>query len=405
MSLRKDLGPGVGRVSTALTAAGLARPVGLRAVVQRFQEPLVFEQPLVTADGVALGGSQRIELRRDGHFVHDGHARATGFPSFDYAVRTVLGQDVVPVVLGNQGHVHGTNEIGDREDKWHKEGTNNLLTLHWASFRQASPVTTFNHDTDIFGDVGDVLVFVGGLAAGFVVGGPAGVCIVLGLDLAAAAGAELGVGGLAGVGVAAGVLVIFGPAAIVPAIIVGVAAGVAAAELVKQRPVTDQEFAFADQVFRGTVPRDRIKLTNMIGFGGRPFTMPSLGDDILVNLGQGFDDPVHYTGFGDPDNPHRQAAGQLFIHELTHVWQIHQSSFLPGLLCNALTNQVTTIGGDMGIYQYGPPDRAWSDFNLEQQASIVDDWFAGSGRSHPNASSEESPYFGYIRDNIRAGLT
>jgi hypothetical protein len=28
-----------------------------------------------------------------------------------------------------------------------------------------------------------------------------------------------------------------------------------------------------------------------------------VGKTILVNLGAGFDDPVHYTGFGDPDKP------------------------------------------------------------------------------------------------------
>jgi hypothetical protein len=132
--------------------------------------------------------------------------------------------------------------------------------------------------------------------------------------------------------------------------------------------------------------------------------MPSVGDTILVNLGEGFEDPTHYTGKGDPDKPRKQAAGQLFIHELTHAWQIDVTHFLPGLMCDGLLNQSTTLAGDMGVYAYGPPGRDFRRFNLEQQASIVDDWFAGSGPpTQPvnKARSETSPYFRYIRDNIR----
>jgi hypothetical protein len=48
-------------------------------------------------------------------------------------------------------------------------------------------------------------------------------------------------------------------------------------------------------------------------------------------------------------------------------------------------------------------------FNTEQQASIVDDWFAGApGASPPippkDETQGENPYFRYIRDNIRAGI-
>lgn len=406
MGLRAALGPGVGRIEDARAATGLVRPVGLRELLARYGEPIVIDEPLVTTDGVALGGQHHIELRREGRFVHDGHARATGFPSFDYAVRTVIGEQFgAPVVLGAHGRVHGTNEFGDREDRWHQEGDNHLLTLHWAKIKRAPVVTTFNHDTDIFGDVGDALAFVAAVAGGFVVAGPAGVCIVLGLEAALAAGAQLGIGGLAGVGVAGGILLVFGPAAIAIAVIAGVAAGAIVDSMVRQRPLTDEEFAFADAVFQGTLPRDRVTLTNMIGLGSRPFTMPTLGNEILVNLGAGFEDPIRYNGFGDPDNPNRQAPGQLYIHELTHVWQIHHASFLPGLMCDAVANQVTTIGGDMGVYEYGPADAAWSEFNLEQQASIVDDWFAGSGRQSGPSASETNLYFRYIRDNVRVGIT
>ncbi|TDN88652.1 hypothetical protein [Microbacterium sp. BK668] len=413
MSLRADLGPSVGSVDRARVAAGLVRPVGLREVLARYAVPIEFDEPLVTADGVALGGHHHVTLHRDGRFVHRGHARATGFPSFDYAVRSVIGGGAAEAIVAAQGRVHGTNEIGDRESAWNQEGRNNLLTLHWADLKTAPISTSFTHDTDIFGDVGDVLGFAALIAGGAVIGGPAGVAIALGIAVADLAGVdeELGIGGLVGLTLAAGILLVGGPAAIVPAVVAGIAAGAVAEAMVEDRGLTDEEFAFADRVFRGQLPRERVRLTNMLGLGGRPFTMPSLGDAILVNLGEGFADPVRYAGFGDPDNANRQAPGQLFVHELTHVWQIEHSTFLPGMMCEALVNQSTTISGDMGVYQYGPPDRAWADFNLEQQASIVDDWFAGSGRQAPPAGSPPAPasetgaYFRYIRDNIRTGIT
>ena len=102
-------------------------------------------------------------------------------------------------------------------------------------------------------------------------------------------------------------------------------------------------------------------------------------------------------------NPTKQAPGQLFIHELVHAWQIDATFFLPGLMCGAILNQATTLFGNMDIYLYGNPDRAFGEFNLEQQASIVDEWFGANGKMQTGnrQESEDSPYFRYIRDNIR----
>src|SRR5918999_6317927 len=102
-----------------------------------------------------------------------------------------------------------------------------------------------------------------------------------------------------------------------PAFIIGAAV---TAATIKQRHMIDAEKAFADQVFRGRLPLDRILLTNLVGLGDRPFTAPGPGGAILVNLGKGFDNPVSYTGKGG-DTLGLNAPGQLFIHELTHAWQ------------------------------------------------------------------------------------
>lgn len=333
--------------------------------------------------------------------------RATGFPSFQYGVLTTVdGGAGAPFVYHEGGEVSGTNELsGDRESSWDTSEPDFAIAQFWASLKGAKHNTDVNFESDFFGTIGDVATFIGTLAGGALVGGPVGVCFVLGIHGADAIGLdeEVGTAGLVGVAVASGVLVVFGPSAIVAAIVAGAAAGAAVELLLKHRKLTERpaEVQFANRVFQGTLPVDRIVLTNMLGLGGRPFTMPSVGDTILVNMGKGFDDPINYRGNGD-DEPQDQAPGHLFIHELVHAWQIDATHFLPGLMCNAVLNQSTTLGGDMGVYDYGEATRAFGQFNLEQQAKIVEHWFAPGGRMQKRpAENEASPYFRYIRDNIR----
>jgi hypothetical protein len=408
MNLRDQLGLGLGSLEELRAITGVARPASLGDMLTRYREPVVFDEALNTPDGVALGGHQTITFHRNGDFRHEGHMRATGFPSFQYGVRTVFSNDAgVPVVAGESGRVHGTNEPGDRESAWDKTDHNGLIALHWEAIRRARAETTIDRDSDIFGAFGDVAEFLGGLVVGAAFAGPAGVCIVLGAHAADAAGLdqEFAVGGLPGLLVTGGTLLVFGPSAIVPALVAGAAVGTAFELALEHRPMLGPERDFAMKVFGPTLPVERIRLTNLLGIGRRPFTIPTVGETILVNLGAGLGDPIGYDGLGDPDNPQRQARGQLFIHELAHAWQIGTASFLPGLMCDAVAASATTVGGDMGVYQYGAPDQAFSDFNPEQQASIVDDWFAGSGLRQgafdPAVESDLNPYFRYIRDNIR----
>ena len=410
MNIRAELGSGVSSLEAVRSALRADRPASLGDLIVDYRRPIVIDEPLNTPEGVALGGHHTITLERDGGFRHKGHMRATGFPSFTFGVRTVLdGGAGVPAVFAAHGRVHGTNEPGDRESSWDKSGENPLVNLHWASLKTARAVTEINRRADFFGTVGDILGFVGTLAAGSVVAGPAGVCILLGIEATDLAGLDehFGIGGLAGVAVAGGVLVVLGPGALVPAVAVGVAAGTTVELSLKHRQMTGEEQAFAQSIFDGTLPTGRIVLTNLLGLGRRPFTTPSLGDAIYVNLGAGLDDPIRYTGKGNPDRPVVQKPGQLFIHELVHAWQIDTARFLPGMMCEAVLNQSTTIGGDMSVYKYGPPGPAFSQFNLEQQASIVDDWFGGNGQqtAHaPRTEDDSNPYFRYVRDNIRARL-
>jgi hypothetical protein len=89
--------------------------------------------------------------------------------------------------------------------------------------------------------------------------------------------------------------------------------------------------------------------------------------------------------------------GQLFIHELTHAWQIaHQSSSFGGWITYGALTQV------FGTKNEPPHTDAWDSFNIEQQAIIVDHWYTRHyqhGLAHADALAD--PYFRFIRDHIR----
>ena len=179
-----------------------------------------------------------------------------------------------------------------------------------------------------------------------------------------------GPGGVAGIFVSGATFLVGGPQALVPAVIAGIGATEGANALIKTRKLSPEERMLAEFVFGDTLPPyDRIILTNFIGLGNRAFVMPNTAGEYLVNLGGDYDDPIRSS--------HDPEYGQLLIHELTHVWQIHHNSFVPGLICEGILNQSRYIILDKDVYNPGAGKKDWSTFNLEQQAKIVDLWYGG----------------------------
>src|SRR5262245_43678592 len=178
-----------------------------------------------------------------------------------------------------------------------------------------------------------------------------------------------GPGGVAGIFVSGGTLFVGGPAALIPAVIAGAVVTEGINALIKTRPLSSEESTLADLVFDGNLPpHESIILTNLGHPQGRAFTIPNAAGECLINLGDAYDDPIRHTSKSYVE------YGQLLIHELTHAWQIHHSGFIPGLICEGIINQVRNEFED-GIYNPGDAQKAWSEYNLEQQATIVDRWY------------------------------
>ena len=126
--------------------------------------------------------------------------------------------------------------------------------------------------------------------------------------------------------------------------------------------------------------------------------MPGLANKFYVNIGSyALDHPMTHLRSVN-DNP-----GRLLIHELTHVWQIHHKKFVPGWVCSGLISQVGNTFGD--AYDYRSKGfRPWTEFNIEQQAALVDEWFGGRQTRAAGSSDPEDPtdlYFRYIRGDLR----
>ncbi|MFV8050930.1 hypothetical protein [Mycobacterium sp. 48b] len=357
-----------------------------------------FHGVVTTPSGTPLGGWVDVEVSDNGDYHVKFHMHSSSIlGDFDFNLRAYLTAPGFPTMAFiKSGHVSGV-------DSWNHEerGHSPLLALYWSKlddqatygvakeYKWGGVVGTL---TELVGDILDV-------AAG-AVGGALGVVIGATREAIDWMGATLGPGGTLGV---IGGVVVFAVSAVAgagigTALILGVVAGVAIGAvtnaLIKFRPLNAAEIAFARQVFGNSLPYQDVIITNLAGLGDRAFTAPGVDGKTYLNIGRAYDNPLGTGGDGYPK------PGQLLIHELTHAWQIAHTGSLPGLMCSGMVNQASFILGD-NVYQYGPPGRAWSEFNAEQQGAIVDQWFGGTGpSSRYKEADQENPYYRYIWNDL-----
>lgn len=152
------------------------------------------------------------------------------------------------------------------------------------------------------------------------------------------------------------------------------------------RSLTGPEESEARRVFKTSIFLGRVEISDGLGFGERPYTSVGLS---VYTLHLGPD------GFKDAISPRMRST---FIHELTHVWQGQHDTLGFGYMIESVISQgksLITSGSTDGAYNY-TVGKDWTDYNVEQQAEIVEDWYAGG-------MPENSAAFRYIRDNIRPG--
>ena len=164
------------------------------------------------------------------------------------------------------------------------------------------------------------------------------------------------------------------------------------------RPLKKSEVEFARQVFEDQLPYKKVHIASyyLPGNDGVPVTMASASSIIPVITMR------HYTIYFGPEvfkeGADRPGIRDTFIHELTHVWQGYHSSLGWEYMVNSMIAQghaILTQGDRNRAYDY-KPGKAWDDYNVEQQALLVQDWYR-------NGMREDDERYTYIANHIRAG--
>ncbi|MFE5243434.1 LGFP repeat-containing protein, partial [Streptomyces sp. NPDC056627] len=359
-----------------------------------FFDPLALSAPIETGGLAALGGWIAVTVNGDGSTRWQGHAHDSGADGYDFGMSAVLrASSGRALAFAHSGHVGGTFTSGSRDHDWDQTvPPHPVVTANLGAFSDGQLETHLDYSSDIGSTLEGALEWLVKWGVGSALG-PVGAVVFVGLEV----GSLIATGSLVpGARLAGGILWMAGPANTLLAI---AAEGVASLGS-RTRELTQEEYDWADsRVFSGSLPpRDQIILTDTIGGGDRAFTFPRYDGKVTLNMGAGaFDDPRQ----GTPG-----ALGQTFVHELVHAWQIRHMSMELSLLADAFASKVCEATGG-NPYTYGPAGQPYAELNLEQQAQVVSDWFAGRAPAGTNQTGVpadvNSPYFRYITENIRTG--
>jgi hypothetical protein len=149
------------------------------------------------------------------------------------------------------------------------------------------------------------------------------------------------------------------------------------------RYLTKAEIAIGSSVFQDSLPWRRIQLSDRYGFGDRPYAMGR-----TIHVGD-----VHFKGMDKSHDPKTtpQDGPSVLVHELTHVWQSEHSVHRAGYIFGSIEAQIEKGSA----YSYTLAGQNWDDYDPEQQAQIVQDWYFKDGQS------QQSKRWPFIRDYIR----
>jgi hypothetical protein len=168
-------------------------------------------------------------------------------------------------------------------------------------------------------------------------------------------------------------------------------------ELTK-RPLNEDEEALARQVFHDQLPYNRIHIANFFLPGNEHVAVTVASGTELIPIKSLTDYTIYFGEAVFRDGAHTAKTRNTFIHELTHVWQGHHSAFSWQYMLNSMLSQGRAIifHGDRNRAYEFEPGGVWESYNAEQQANIVESWFAGGMKT-------TDPLYVYIVENIRGG--
>lgn len=124
------------------------------------------------------------------------------------------------------------------------------------------------------------------------------------------------------------------------------------------RTISAKEYNFALQVFQREFPeQNRITIVNDDGLDNRAYVRPTVDGEIKMFIKEIYKNPLLNVN-----------SCRLFLHELTHVWQIEHFGLLWSLK-QAFDTKV--LSGDEAYDYTCDISKTLADYNSEQQAQIV----------------------------------
>lgn len=206
------------------------------------------------------------------------------------------------------------------------------------------------------------------------------------------------------------------------------------------RSLRESERNLLMTVFGHSVPADQILIASFCGPTGRPMCVSGLvfqwvvasacppllplmmvgslaiklHSKYILCLGpNGYNDAINYRmkyiTVMDPDGVARRGAqrvpGEALVHEFAHAWQGIHYVLAQQYMCDSILEQTAhTFQKDSAYYYYYKEYKQFHEYNAEQQANIVEDWYkysrVGSPLANAQLARELQPY---ILHNILQG--
>lgn len=164
------------------------------------------------------------------------------------------------------------------------------------------------------------------------------------------------------------------------------------------RLINQAEIELARQVFQDQLPYDKIHFASyyLPNNNGVPVTLASVSSLVPIRSLRSY--TIYFGPEVFRDGAHVPGTRNTLIHELTHVWQGTNRRHAFDYILDSVYNQIRFGKDAYDLNQADVGKKKWSEFNAEQQAMIVENWYAGG-------MSESDDAFTYIKDNIRARTT
>ncbi len=163
------------------------------------------------------------------------------------------------------------------------------------------------------------------------------------------------------------------------------------------RHLASGEIQIARTVFRNGIPYDTVLISDGLGKNDREFTMPtSIPLSPLFNVSSSEGKYVIHAGDGYYGMSYKPEDRRTLIHELTHVWQgEHETS---AYWAFSLKDQATS--DDAYAYDHEHLDSDWDNYGMEQQASIVEQWFADGSKEYDPETYQGDKRFFFIKTRL-----